>query len=152
MSRISSCSEHQCQFGDQCQAQSNLLTALSKYFHHTSFRPGQLEVLLPVMHGKDVFARMATGAGKSICMFLPPLAWSDSACGVVISPLNGLMEQQVCFHCTSVLGMPIYQLYHFPFRLVSLLTVVYLLFEQAVMCLWKMSKMVTIDSVCTAIV
>ena len=134
MNRITSCSKHQCQFNEQCQARSRLLTALNKYFHHASFRPGQLEVLLPVMHGKDVFARLATGAGKSLCMFLPPLAWSDSACGVVISPLNGLMEQQVCFHCTSQLGVFVYWL-HFPFRLVSWLTVVYLLFKQAVMCL-----------------
>ena len=51
--------------------------------------------MLPMMHCRDVFARMATGAGKSLCMFLPPLAWSDTACGVVISPLNGLIEQQV---------------------------------------------------------
>ena len=38
---------------------------------------------------------MATGAGKSMCIFLPPLAVGPDALGVVISPLNGLMDQQV---------------------------------------------------------
>ena len=35
------------------------------------------------------------GSGKSICMYLPPLAYSDVGMGVVISPLNALMDQQV---------------------------------------------------------
>ena len=61
--------------------------------HH--FPTWQLDALLAVMHGKDVFVRMATGAGKSLCMFLAPLALSETAVGVVISPLNCLMEQQV---------------------------------------------------------
>ena len=39
--------------------------------------------------------RMATGSGKSLCIFLAPLAVGESAVGVVISPLNALMEQQV---------------------------------------------------------
>ena len=50
---------------------------------------------LPVVHGKDVFVRLATGSGKS-CMFLAPLAISDIAMAVIISPLNGLMDEQVC--------------------------------------------------------
>lgn len=56
------------------------------------FLPG----LLALLHGRDVFVRMATGSGKSLCMFLAPLALAESAIGVVISPLNALMEQQVC--------------------------------------------------------
>ena len=69
------------------------------------FCDGQLDALLPVVHGRDVFVRMATGAGKSLCMFLAPLAISESAVGVVISPLNGLMEQQVrnLLYCVSQL-------------------------------------------------
>ena len=72
-----------------------LQDVLQKYFSFSSFRDGQLEALIPLLHGRDVFARMATGSGKSVCMFLGPLALSDSAIGLVISPLNGLMEQQV---------------------------------------------------------
>lgn len=79
----------------QCLTKEKLEAALLKYFKYTTFRPGQLDALLAVMHGKDAFVRMATGAGKSLCMFLAPLALSETAVGVVISPLNCLMEQQV---------------------------------------------------------
>ena len=75
---------------------TSVLEALEKYFHYSSLRPGQLEAVQPILNGKDVFIRMATGSGKSLCMFAPSLSSSDnSAAAVVISPLNGLMEQQV---------------------------------------------------------
>ena len=45
--------------------------ALQKYYKHTEFRPGQLESMLPVVHGKDVFVRLATGSGKSLHIFGP---------------------------------------------------------------------------------
>lgn len=57
---------------------------------------------MPLVHGRDVFTRMATGAGKSLCMYLAPLALGESAVGVVISPLNALMEQQVQVFCFQV--------------------------------------------------
>ena len=60
-----------------------------------SFCPGQLESTLPAMHHKDVFVRMATGSGKSLCMFLVPLSRNSTAMGIIISPLKALMEQQV---------------------------------------------------------
>ena len=79
-----------------CPGKARLERALRHYFPKFSgFRPGQLEALLPVIHGRDVFVRMATGSGKSLCIFLAPLAVGESAVGVVISPLNALMEQQV---------------------------------------------------------
>ena len=64
--------------------------ALRKYFKLKSFWLGQLDALLPLVHGRDVFVRMATKTGKSFCLFLAPLV-----IGVVISPLNALMDQQV---------------------------------------------------------
>lgn len=79
-----------------CSCQSKLKEALRKYFGFSSFRPGQMKASLSVLHGQDVFVRMATGSGKSLCMFLGPLSKSEKAVGVIISPLNGLMEQQVC--------------------------------------------------------
>ena len=56
---------------------------------------GQLEAMLPVMHGTEVLVKMPTGGGKMMCMFVPPLAASHAAMGLVISPLIALMEQQV---------------------------------------------------------
>ena len=35
-------------------------------------------------------------------MFLPPLAMSDLSMGVVVSPLNCLMDEQVSIICTSL--------------------------------------------------
>ena len=81
--------------GAGCIMPEKLKCALHKYYKHTDFRPGQLESLLPIVHGKDVFVRLATGSGKSLCMFLVPLAVSDSAMAIIISPLNGLMDEQV---------------------------------------------------------
>ena len=78
-----------------CAAYCKAKAALRKFFRFDSFRPGQLAAMLPVLHGKDVFAKMATGAGKSLCFLLIPLAVSPSAVGVIISPLNALMDQQV---------------------------------------------------------
>ncbi len=68
---------------------------LEDLIHLREFKPGQLEAMLPALHGKDTFVRMATGGGKSLCMFLVPLAYSSTSMGVIISPLNSLMEEQV---------------------------------------------------------
>ncbi len=77
----------------QCNAQVLLQAVLRDVFGHQSFRPGQLEALLPVAHGKNVFIHMATGGGKSLCMYLVPLCISSEAVGIIISPLVGLVEQ-----------------------------------------------------------
>ena len=95
------CSNKSCPFvrgaagSEGCVAHGRLREALHTFFKFPDFRPGQLEALLPLLHGRDVFVRMATGAGKSLCIFLGPLAISAEASAVVISPLIGLMDQQV---------------------------------------------------------
>lgn len=38
---------------------------------------------------------MHTGGGKTLCMFLPPLAMGPMAMGLMISPLVALIDQQV---------------------------------------------------------
>ena len=81
--------------GSACDVVLKAQQVLQDYFKLKDFRPGQLSALLPPLHGRDVFIRLATGAGKSLCMFLPPLIASPHALGVVISPLHGLMDQQV---------------------------------------------------------
>lgn len=85
-----------CHGGATCSCSSKLKEVLLKNFGFSQFRPGQKEASLSILHGQDVIVRMATGSGKSLCMFLGPLAKSSMAVGVIISPLNGLMEQQVC--------------------------------------------------------
>ena len=42
--------------------------SLRTYFKLTSFRPGHLDAILPVLHGKDVFACIPTGI--SLCMYI----------------------------------------------------------------------------------
>ena len=66
-------------------------SAMQQYFKYDTFRPGQLEALLPVIHGNDVFVRIRTGGGKSLCMFLLPLAMSVNAIGIIgiIVKFNG---------------------------------------------------------------
>ena len=43
-----------------CAAKVKLQETLHKYFKFLTFRPGQLEALLPVLRGNDVLVRMAT--------------------------------------------------------------------------------------------
>ena len=40
-----------------------------------------------MLHGHDVFVRVATGGGKSTCMHLKPLVYSKPAFAIVISLL-----------------------------------------------------------------
>ena len=45
------------------------LGILKKQLKYSSFRPGQLEAILPALHGEDVFVRMGTGLGKTLRMY-----------------------------------------------------------------------------------
>ena len=78
-----------------CPAKQRCIEQLRNCFKFNDFRPGQLDAILPVMHGNDVFVRMGTGSGKSLCMFIPVLAMHENAVAAVFSPLIGLMEQKV---------------------------------------------------------
>ena len=62
---------------EECVAYSSLCTALHHHFGFSSFKAGQLEALLPALHGKDTYIRMATGGGQSFCMYLAPLTCSE---------------------------------------------------------------------------
>lgn len=91
---LSTCLPSATESGSCCVAFTKLHQTLQSVFGFTSFCPGQLESMLPALHGKDTFVQMATGAGKSLCMFMVPLTYSETAVRI-ISPLNSLMDEQV---------------------------------------------------------
>ena len=66
---------------------------LREIFGFKGFRPLQREIVNTVVAGEHALALMPTGGGKSLCYQVPSLV--RSGCGVVISPLIALMQDQV---------------------------------------------------------
>jgi len=67
--------------------------ALKHHFGFDAFRPLQEEIVVDVLAGRDVFALLPTGGGKSLCFQLP--AVMAPGLTVVVSPLIALMKDQV---------------------------------------------------------
>ena len=70
-----------------------LLAPLKQFFGFRSFRPLQEDIIRDSLAGRDVFAVLPTGGGKSLCFQLPALVRPGLT--VVISPLIALMKDQV---------------------------------------------------------
>lgn len=71
----------------------DLFPALKKFFGFESFRPLQESIIADSLAGRDVFALLPTGGGKSLCYQLPALIRDGLT--VVVSPLIALMKDQV---------------------------------------------------------
>ena len=72
---------------------SQALFVLQKTFGYQSFREPQAEVIDTLIEGGDAFLLMSTGGGKSLCYQIP--AMIRNGCGIVVSPLIALMQDQV---------------------------------------------------------
>lgn len=72
---------------------NDLTATLRHTFGFDSFRPHQREIVEATLAGRDVFATLPTGGGKSLCYQLPAVVGEGLT--VVVSPLIALMEDQV---------------------------------------------------------
>lgn len=69
------------------------LEILRQHWGYSAFRGIQFDAICASVAGNDVFVRMATGGGKSICFQVAGLARENTT--IVVCPLVSLMKDQV---------------------------------------------------------
>ncbi|BBN87235.1 DNA helicase RecQ [Azospira sp. I09] len=77
----------------ETNTQTAALEILHRVFGYTAFRGSQGDIVGHVADGGDALVLMPTGGGKSLCYQIPALL--RHGCGLVISPLIALMQDQV---------------------------------------------------------
>lgn len=82
---------------EECTLELKLRSALQDVFSYDDFREGQLEASRAILLQRDVFVRMRTSGGKSLCYLLPAVVLPGSC--IVVSPLISLMDDQVPNSC-----------------------------------------------------
>ena len=72
---------------------SDALSVLHRLFGYSEFRGQQQAIIDTLIAGDPALVIMPTGGGKSLCYQIPSIV--REGCGVVISPLIALMQDQV---------------------------------------------------------
>ena len=70
---------------------------------YTELKDKQLEVIVNLLLGNDVFATLPTGYGKSLCYACLPKAFdtilkTEGSIIVVVTPLVAIIKDQVCVY------------------------------------------------------
>ena len=83
---------------DPCEA------AATKALGCSELKPEQMQVVTAVLRGRDVFAVLPTGYGKTLCYAVLPAAFdalfpgSSPSIVIVLSPLTAIMKDQASIY------------------------------------------------------
>ena len=92
-----------------CQVMS-AATKAAQDLGYEAVKPEQLQVVTGVVRGRDTFAVLPTGFGKSLCFALLPAMYdqlypsSEPSIVVVVTPLTAIMKDQASLICAVKLS------------------------------------------------